>query len=173
MFLGGLRAKSILRKIKEQVANRSYEYKKASLLKIGIIQTEHQHIDEAGVALLAETLEVKSEDITIITYVKKASKEELASGSLFSEHQIGWKGQPKHEVLKSFTNTPFDIVVSYYTTSDLGLLATTAYSKARFKVGLNTEISGLNDLVIEGVIGDFTLFVKELKKYLQILKIAI
>jgi len=92
---------------------------------------------------------------------------------LFSEGQIGWNGQPKQESLKAFVDTSFDVLLSYYTIGHLGALAMTAFSKAHFKVGLNNDVEGLNDLVIENVGDDTKLFASELKKYLHILKIAI
>ncbi len=173
MFLDGLKAKSILRKIKVQVDNRRYEYRKKTLSSIGVIQTETHRLEKSDITQLASDLGIKNENITVITYAKKPSKTDVVAGNLFSEGQVGWNGQPKQEVLKSFANASFDVLLSYYTPNNLVAMAITAFSNAHFKVGLSNEVEGLNDLVIERVGDDVQLFASELKKYLHILKIAI
>ena len=173
MFLGGLKAKSVLRKIKQIAGNRAYKGSKKPIEHVAIIQSVNCAMQEHEIASLAQSLEIPRDKITVLTYVKKVAKEDKDNEQVFGEAQIGWNGSPKNQVLKSFTQTPFDILISSYGDEDIVAYALTAQSNARFKVGVSNAIEGINDLVIYKKDDQaFQIFIAELIKYLHILKIA-
>jgi hypothetical protein len=61
-------------------------------------------------------------------------------------------------------------LISYYDVEKPALLLTTHYSKALFKVGFASVDKRLNHLLIETTAENYKIYLKELFKYLKILK---
>ena len=171
MFLNGLKTKSIIRKLKNEVASRSYVPSGKPVCRVGILQEEEVPFDTRKLMLLAKTLGVKEKDIDILSFVAKPTKDQKEVEGIYSVKSIGWNGTLKTESLKTFIAKDFDVLLSYYTEDRLPLRLVSGLSKATFKVGLIKEEEGFHDLVITTSIGQETLFINELEKYLRILKI--
>lgn len=171
MFLNGLKVKSIVRKLKNETQNRVYIPSPASIKSVGIIQKEEHSFDSKKITQLATVLGIKEKDIEIISYVNKISKDQKEVEGIFSESGIGWNAALKTSNLKTFASKKFDILLSYYSEDRLSLKVISGLSKATFKVGVNHKEEALHDLTISTEVGQEDIFINELEKYLQILKI--
>lgn len=171
MFLNGLKTKSIIRKLKKEVASRSYIPSGKPIRRIGILQEGNVPFDVKRIAPLTKALGVKENDVEIISFLLKPTKNQNEAEGIYSVKSIGWNGVAKTDTLKAFIAKDFDILLSYYTENRLPLRLISGLSKATFKVGIVKEEESLHDLVITIAIGEETLFISELEKYLRILKI--
>lgn len=171
MFLNGLKTKSIIRKLKNEVASRTYVPSGTPIRSIGILQEEAVPFDKKNREQLAKVLGIQEKDIEILTYVTTLSKDQKEVEGTYSVKSIGWNGIAKTASLKTFIAKDFDILLSYYTEDRLPLRWVSGLSKAVFKVGLIKEEESLHDLVITTATGEETVFINELEKYLRILKI--
>jgi len=69
----------------------------------------------------------------------------------------------------NFTNTNFDLLLSYYDVEKAPLLLITHLSKASFKVGFASVDKRLNHFMIDTNAENYKVFMEELFKYLKIL----
>lgn len=171
MFLGGLKEKSIVRKIRKDVEKRSFTLSRKRISTVAILQVAAAPFANGQLKTLASALDIEVENITLLTYTPTLTKAQKLEEHLMTDKQIGWKGVLKSEHLKKFTQKKFDLLVSYHNTDLLALQALAAGSQAQVKIGISTDTFGLYDLVIHTKTGDEVVFIKELKKYLGILKI--
>lgn len=170
MFLNSLKAKSIVRKMDELIKSRYYVPSLGVPKTVGILQKDSKPFDRESLKQLRAVLG-KNLEIDTLTYVSTIKKEDKESEVLFSDKQIGWNGVFKGKGLKNFSQKRFDILISYYSEHSLVLEFVTASSEATFKVGILEEGDAINDLTILSTKGEEKVFVKELQKYLKILKI--
>ena len=171
MFLNGLKTKSIIRKLKKVVASRSYTPSGNPIRRIGILQEEGVPFDVKKIASLAKSLGIKQNDVEVFSFTTTPTKDQKEVEGIYSVKSIGWNGTAKTATLKAFVEKDFDVLLSYYTEDRLPLRLVSGLSRATFKVGLMKEEQGLHDLVITTAIGEETIFINELEKYLRILKI--
>lgn len=171
MFLNGLKAKSIIRKLKSDNSNRTTITEGNKLRSIGIIEEASEKFDRAKLSQLCKTLGVKEANVYFMTYVAKKKKEDRDNEALFSPKDIGWKGVLKTDHLKEFGSKNLDMLISYYTEDHFALSALSSLAKSKFKVGLVNDSYQSQDLTIELNTKETDLFIEELGKYLKILKI--
>lgn len=171
MFLNGFKVKSIIRKLKNKVANRNYTPSGSPIQTLGILQDEGAPFDKKKRTVLAKALGIKENDIEVFTYVAKLPKDQKQIEGMYSVKSIGWFATLKTATLKAFVAKDFDVLLSYYTDDRLPLRLVSGLSRATFKVGLAKEEDGLHDLVIITKIGEEMVLINELEKYLRILKI--
>jgi hypothetical protein len=171
MFLNGLKIKSIIRKLKKEVASRSYVPSGKPIRRVGILQEEGAPFDIKKIASLTKALGIKENNVDVFSFILKPVKDQKEVEGVYSVKSIGWNGILKTTTLKAFVAKDFDVLLSYYTEDQLPLRLVSGLSRATFKVGLIREEQGLHDLVITTAIDEESLFVSELEKYLRILKI--
>ncbi|WP_299678873.1 hypothetical protein [uncultured Dokdonia sp.] len=170
--MNGLKAKSILRKLKKETESRTYTPSGRQIRSLGIVQEGDRPFDANKIKQLAATLGIKENDIVVLSYMPKLSKAQKDAPGVYSGKGIGWNGTLKTTTLKEFVAKDFDILLSYYSEDRLPLQIVSGLSKATFKVGLIEDAQSFQDLVITTAIDEETLFINELEKYLQILKIS-
>jgi len=171
MFLNGLKEKSIVRKLKNKIANREYTPSGRQVRTLGILQEKGAPFDVKSTKVLAKALGIEENDIEIFTYQAKLPKDQKEIQGMYALKSIGWNATLKTASLKAFVAKDFDVLLSYYTDDRLPLRLVSGLSNAVFKVGLIKEEDGLHDLVITTAIGEEMLLINELEKYLRILKI--
>ncbi len=171
MFLDGLKAKSILRKLKEENNNRSPITVGNKLKSIGIVEGTIGAFDRTKVKGLCELLGVKESEVYFMSFVKKKKKEQLDDKTLFSARDIGWKGVFKTPQLKDFKAKNFDLLINYYTESNIALSTVSTLVVSKFKVGLREDLYQVNDLIVSVKMEETDLVIGEIMKYLKILKI--
>lgn len=172
MFLSGLKEKSIVRKIRKDVEKRSFSLSRKRISTIAILQIADSPFDDKQVEVLANQLGVSDANITRLTYHSKITKAQKDDVGLVTDKQLGWKGVFKAKHLKEFTQKKFDLLVSFQDSDLLCLQSIVAGSSAQMKVGISEDVYGIYDLVIHTKIGEEAVFVKELNKYLEILKVS-
>ena len=171
MFLNGLRKKSISRRIKKELKERSYRPLTTKVKTVAILQSEDASFSPASVKLLATALGLPTKEVTLMTLVKTVGEKNQLETNIFSEKQIGWNGTLKSAGLRDFSTNKYDVLINYYDTDALPLIAVSTFSNAQFKVGLTEDLIAINDLVVAVAIGDEKVFIQELKKYMHILNI--
>ena len=113
---------------------------------------------------------IASENIKIVVYRGKLKKKKTYSRPTFSKKSINWKGEFTEAFLNEFTETEFDLLISYYEIEKPILMMITSKSKAKFKVGFSSVDKRLNRWMIETDMENHKLFVSELFKYLKSIK---
>lgn len=171
MFLNGLKAKSIIRKLHQENAKRSPITVGNTLRSIGIVEGAIEQFDRKKVKDLCLLLDVKKENVHFMSFTPKIAKGDHDVSSLFCGKDIGWKGVFKTPHLKDFGARNVDLLISYYMEDLLALNAVSSLTKSKFRVGLKDDHYQTHDLVLEVKTEATDVFIKELIKYLKILKI--
>ena len=117
-----------------------------------------------------EEFSLRPNSVNIIGYKNFYDKNSPYYTPVFSDKDLGWKGEIENSYALEFMNRDYDLLVNYYTNDHLLLQLMTLKSKARIKVGFGEVDKNLNDLILNTPITNFDLFKKELKKYLKVLK---
>jgi hypothetical protein len=170
MILKGFKEKSNQKFINRLVSIRSAQISSKKIESVGIVLNMSEYDDFETFRIFFEELKLNPNKIKIIGFVEDPKLLELSRELLFSEKQIGWKGKIKNDELKSFLNTPFDVLVSYYKNDNLELNLISVLSKANFKVGISNKDERFYDLILNVLPNQFNVFKQEFIKYLTILK---
>ena len=89
---------------------------------------------------------------------------------MFSDKDLGWKGQIENSYVLEFLSREYDMLINYYEDDNLMMKLLSVKTLARLKVGLAAQDPNINDLILNTPLSDFKLFKSELKKYLKVLK---
>jgi len=171
MFFNSLKAKSIEGKLNELIKDRSYVPSGKKPVAIAVLQERLKPFSQEFMENLSFILAGKQVIVDLLEYVEKVEKADKENWYIFSNKAIGWNGALKGKGVKQFTQKQYDILISYYTSEELSLQMVTATSQAILKVGISEQFGKMNDLTIVSEIGQEEVFIKELQKYLKILKI--
>ncbi len=107
--------------------------------------------------------------VKLIGYKKYYDKNSPYSTPVFSDKDLGWKGEIANSYALEFLGREYDLLINYYDTDNLLLQLMTVKSNARIKVGFKEVDQQLNDLILGLPLKDFKTFKLELKKYLRVL----
>jgi hypothetical protein len=88
----------------------------------------------------------------------------------FTKKDFGWRGTVQQPSFKIFIDTPFDLLIGYFSKNNLYLESAVLQSSATFKVGISNVNQQLYDMEIAEVPSKTEGFLLELKKYLIVLK---
>ena len=86
--------------------------------------------------------------------------------------EIKWSGVPNNKHINNFINKEFDILINLDFNSNVSLEYIVNTSMAHLKIGLNNDKGDLDlDFMLEGIKdNDLSIFMKELLKYLEMIK---
>ena len=73
--------------------------------------------------------------------------------------------------IKDFKAKNIDLLINYYTESNIALSAVSTLVTSKFKVGLREDLYQVNDLIVSVKMEETDLVIREIMKYLKILKI--
>ena len=107
--------------------------------------------------------------VKIIGYKSYYDKNSPYSTPVFSDKDLGWKGEIENSYALEFLSREYDLLVNYYNEENLLLQLMTVKTKARVRVGFREVDQKLNDLILGLPLNDFNTFKLELKKYLRVL----
>lgn len=169
MILKGFKRKSNQKLINKLVQSREVYLSSKKIESVGVILNLNEFDDFESFRSMFNELNINQNKIKLIGFVEDAKTIGNSIELLYSEKQIGWKGNIKNDELNTFLKTNFDALISYYKQDNLALNLTTALSKSKFKIGLSKYDERLNDLILDINPKDFKLFKTELIKYLEIL----
>ncbi len=107
--------------------------------------------------------------VKIIGYKSYYDKNSPYSTPVFSDKDLGWKGNIENSYVLEFLGREYDLLVNYYTKENLLLQIMSVKAKARVRVGFKELDVKYNDLILDTPINNFKTFKSELKKYLKVL----
>lgn len=107
--------------------------------------------------------------VKILAYKRYYDKNSPYSTPVFSDKDLGWKGEIENSYALEFLSREYDLLVNYYDEENLMLQLMTVKARARVRVGFNEVDKNLNDLILTLPLKDFKTFKLELKKYLKVL----
>lgn len=168
----------ILKVFKEK-SNKKYLNKLLSKRKVcvdtnkvkslGVILNFDEIEDFNSFSALASRLQIHTNKLKVIAYTTDLKSHGNTWDSCYNEKDFGWKGDIKNAELKMFLDTSFDVLISFYSKSQLNLKLLTGMSKSQFKIGILQTDFRLNDLIIKTKIKDIKVFENEVIKYLDVL----
>lgn len=136
---------------------------------VGVVVDETYFLDKENLVSLLLQNGIKAENISLIVYKDKVNKNEILEKPTFTYKDMSWKGDFSVAFVNDFTQTPFDLLISYYDLEKAPLLLITNKSKAAFKVGFSSIDKRLNHLMINTNAENYKVFIHELFRYLKIL----
>lgn len=170
MILKRFKEKSNQKFINRLIDFRVPEISSNKIESVGIIVNLSEFDDFEMFRIFFEELKLNPNKVKIAGFTDDPKLVEFSNELLYSEKQIGWRGKIKDNGLKTFINTPFDVLISYYKDDNLELNLISALSKANFKVGISNNDERLHDLILEVDTKEIDIFKQEFIKYLTILK---
>ncbi|MDO7172842.1 DUF6913 domain-containing protein [Mariniflexile sp. AS56] len=169
MILKGFKEKSIKKYMNKLLSERQVDVSGAKVESLGIIFNLDEVDDFEQFKALATSLKILPNKMKIIAFSSN-KKETLKSWDVcYNPKDFGWRGSIKNSELRSFLDTEFDVLISYYQLDILELKLLTTLSKAQLKVGVSQVDERLNDLIIKTNLTEFKVFKTEVFKYLTIL----
>ena len=118
---------------------------------------------------LIEEFSLRPNAIKIIGYKRDFGKNSPFAIQMFSDKDLGWKGDIENGYVLEFLGREYDLLINYYEEDNLMMKLLTIKTPARLKVGFTAVDSKLNDLILGTPFKDFKAFKEELKKYLTVL----
>jgi hypothetical protein len=107
-------------------------------------------------------------DIHIYAF-RKFNESDLITSEHFTEKDFNWIGKVKDPSLKSFLETPFDVLIGYFNEKNLYIELAALESNATFKIGFAKVNAKLYDLVVNEDPKNMDSFIEVIKKYLELL----
>lgn len=108
--------------------------------------------------------------ITILAFKSAKDLKVMEEYSVFGWENIGFDLVVSEKNVLEFIQNPFDVLLSYYDANNGFLQWITNKSKAKFKVGFFLENYSLNHLMIQTQIKNYSQFVQEFVRVLQLIK---
>ncbi len=174
MFLKGIRDKfkhkSGIKFLKEALSKTPQIVDRANgITSIGCL-VDLDHFDKPEYFFeFVEEYKLRPNAVKIIGYKSYYDKNSPYSTPVFSDKDLGWKGEIENSYALEFLSRDYDLLVNYYNEENLMLQLMTVKTNARIKVGFKEVDQKLNDLILGLPLKDFKTFKLELKKYLKVL----
>lgn len=170
MFLTQIKNFFLQNKIKKNLSNPKSDFSNAIIKTVGIIFDENnfQKRDDFIKHLVSKG--IKESDISIVLFKDTIYKNEIFDKPAFSNKDLSWSGNFSNADVNYFTEQKFDLLINYYSSEKLPLLAVSNVSKSKFKVGFSEIDKRINHFILATNIENYKLFLDELFKYLKILK---
>ncbi len=169
MILKAFKEKSNQKYINKLLNARKVAVSSKKINSIGVILNLDEFSDFEAFRVSLKALGILPNKTKVIAFIEDEKGVNQLWDSYFNPKDFGWKGKILNTELQTFIDTEFDALISFYKEDVLQLNLISAASKANFKVGLSNDDHRLYDLIIDVQPKKFTLFIKELKKYLTVL----
>lgn len=169
MFIKYIKELSVKKILKSSLHNVTPSSLTTPIQTVGILADESYFQDKEQLIKEIVANGIKESNIKMIVFKDKIKKNEVFTQPTFSNKNMSWKGDLSPDFIVEFTETPFDMLISYYDTEKAPLLLITHHSKALFKAGFSTVDKRLNHLMINTNAENYKVFVHELFRYLKIL----
>jgi hypothetical protein len=170
MFLRGFKEKSNQKFINKLLSQASSDQQFGDLQTVGVLLSYEEFDDFEAFRKLFKELALTSPKCRVAAFIQDEKQITNTWNTYFIPKNIGWKGKILSADLESFINQDFDVLIGYYTKNDVDINLIAALSKSKFKIGLKGADQRIFDLLINVDTNQFSVFKKELKKYLKILK---
>lgn len=175
MFIKGLqdkfKVKSGLKYLKEEMEKPSLPIaREKGITSVGCIVDVDKFQNAEAFYELIDEFSLRPNAIKIIGYKREYDKNSPYAIQIFSDRDLGWKGQIENGYVLEFLGREYDMLINYYEEDNLMMKLLSVKTPARLKVGLGSQDPKVNDLILNTNMKDFALFKSELKKYLKVLK---
>lgn len=175
MFLKGLKDKfkykSGLKYLKRELAHpRTVPDRKMGIRSVGVILDLDVFNTPEVFYDLIDTYGLRPNAIKIIGYKRFYDKNSPYATPVFSDKDLGWNGDIENSYALEFLGREYDLLINYFNQNNLLMQLMSIKSSARMRVGFAEVDSEYNDLILGCDIQDFQVFMKELQKYLLVLK---
>lgn len=158
--------KQIEKNLKENVSGKNLsELKTVGLL---VNAQEFENIDAFN--SLVNSLEIFNKDLKLIFYREEKRSLPTFEQNHFSSKDFNWKGILDKPAVEEFLDREYDLFIGYYSKKNLYLDYVTSRVKAKLKVGLKPKDDRLFDIIFKLKTSEYSLFEKELAKYINIFK---
>lgn len=171
MIFENLKVKSLLRNAYKKVNAREKVAHRCKVTQVAVVSRFDAQLPEYVKEGLASYFKISSAAIHEMSFKSKITADQK-NKDVFNITSLGRKGQPKFIGLSEFFIPEYDVLINYYQEPNAILEMVSATVKARLKVGISETQTQLNDLVIKVPVQQESTLLKELIKYLDILKIA-
>jgi len=155
--------------VKKDLSNGKCISSKNSIQTVGLLLDEGAFFEKN--ALVEELVRngIQEHQIKVLIFKDKINKHEVFNAPFFCSKDLTWSATFDKLEINAFLDQHFDLLINYYDVEKTPLLAVSNASKANFKVGFTSVDERLNHFMIKTTVGDYSLFVAELFKYLKIL----
>lgn len=170
MILKAFKQKSKKKYLNKLLTQRHLNLGNNKVKSLGVILNFDEINDFNAFNVLASQLKIHTNKLKVIAFTANVKSQGNSWDSCFNIKDFGWGGEIKNSELQTFLAHSFDVLISYYTSSNIELKLLTAASKSQFKIGILQADERLNDLIIKTNIKDISLFTSEVVKYLTVLK---
>lgn len=167
MFLKRFKEKSNKKYLNQLLAARKVAVNNNKVSSIGVILNSNEFSDLESFRKFFKDIDIKANRTKIISFVDDEKSITNTWDSYFYPKQFGWNAKITNVDLEEFINTPFDVLISFYTKTNTELDLVTSMTKANFKIGISDKDSRLYDLIIHTNTSNLKLFTKEVVKYLK------
>lgn len=170
MFLNYIKEFFVKKSLKNDLNNVKHGVFTSNIQTVGLLidESKFQHSKELIKELILQG--IASEKITTVAYRDKLDKKATYARPTFGKKDVNWKAEITADFLSEFTETEFDLLISYYDIEKTSLMLVTYQSKAKFKAGFSSVDKKLNRLMLDTSLEDYKLFISELFKYLRSIK---
>ncbi|RDK86859.1 DUF6913 domain-containing protein [Marinirhabdus gelatinilytica] len=173
MIFKKLKQKSLRKGLDAQLKKRDASGLNAQVKTIGFLVNEAHFQDFEKCYDIFKDLSLQPKDVKVFSYIESKKKLPSLRQNQVQNKDFDWKGNLHNQNAQEFLDRDFDVLVGYYPKKHEILDLLVASSNAKFKVGFYGGDERLFDLLLDVPFQDFSVFKKELKKYLQVLgKIA-
>lgn len=167
MFLKRFKENSNKKYMNQLLAARKVAVNNNKVSSIGVILNSNEFSDLESFRNFFKQIGINANRTKIISFVDDEKSITNTWDSYFYPKQFGWNGKISNVDLDAFIDTSFDVLISYYTKSNLELDLVTTLTKANLKIGITDQDSRLYDLIIHTKTNNLQLFTKEVVKYLK------
>ncbi|PRX54505.1 DUF6913 domain-containing protein [Flagellimonas meridianipacifica] len=174
MFFKGLqdkfKVKSGQRFLQEEMERPQTPVKRdQGITRVGCIVDLDNFVDGERFYELIDDFSLRPNAIKIIGYKRDFDNTSPYAIQIFSDKDLGWKGDIENGYVLEFLGREYDLLINYYEDDNLMLKLLSIRTPARLKVGFSALDPKFNDLILNTPFKDFNLFKSELKKYLKVL----
>ncbi|SFR45017.1 hypothetical protein SAMN04490243_1658 [Robiginitalea myxolifaciens] len=117
-----------------------------------------------------DVFKLRPNAVKIIGYKRFYDKNSPYATPVFSDKDLGWNGDIENSYALEFLGREYDLLINYYKEDNLMMKLMSVKAKATMRVGFAEIDPVFNDLILGCELKDFSLFRKELQKYLSVLK---
>ena len=118
---------------------------------------------------LIDEFSLRPNAVKIIGYKRDFDNTSPYAIQIFSDRDLGWKGDIENGYVLEFLGREYDLLINYYEDDHLLMKLLSIRTPSRLKVGFGSLDPKFNDLILNTPFKDFNLFKSELKKYLKVL----
>lgn len=174
MFFKGLKDKfkhkSGLKYLRQELRQpRVAPSRKRGIHAVGILADLDAYSDTEAFFGIIDTLGLRPNAVKVLGYKKFYDKNSPYATPVFSDKDLGWKGEVENSYVLEFLGREYDLLINYFQEDNLPMQLVSLKTQARIRAGLGGPDPAFNDLIFECPMSDFRLFTSELKKYLRVL----